>query len=289
MGSVAQIKRFLDEQGADHALIDLLPSLQALLPNNSDFDSDQWDLLLWHQRRGNKKHYFVYFDKIRNQDLKLLAKLHLLEKRQAKQVVAGTIKAILPAIAILSRALGARPINKLSDAVFMDTQELIVAETPQTSAPRIAGYLESFGRWLNINLGYRISYTCTLTSRYQHGRRASDKERDAKLIDSRIVADLVAANQRDDLSSKDRFYLSSFIILAGTGFRINELATLPKDCIVREGDNVGIRYYPEKIPKLDTRWLPTEWVSAVEDAINNLVKITNHGREVAAQLRPNPG
>lgn len=122
-----------------------------------------------------------------------------------------------------------------------------------------------------------------------HGRKATDEARDAKLIDSRIIKDLIAANQRDNLSEKDQFYLSAFAILVGTGFRIGELTSLPKDCIVKESDNVGLRYFPEKKPRLDTRWLPPAYASVVEDAVLKLIASTTQGRKSAETLRESPG
>lgn len=288
MGVTVQLKQFLNEQEADEALIDLIPSLEALLPEGVVFDQDTWNLLAWETRKGAAKTLNVIFSKINNKELKNLAKIYFLEKRQSIGVSGRSVKAMLPVIVYLDHALGARPIHKLSNAVFVDAQKLIVSKRKASATQRYANYLQVFGQWLSANLGYRISYRSTLVSAYLHGRKASDKDRDEKLVDSRIIMDLVAAIQRDDLSDKDRFYLLAFAILVGTGFRITELATLPKDCLVREGENVGIRHFPVKKPKLDTKWVLSNWVPVIEDAVQNLIAVTDSGREAAASLRKVP-
>jgi len=138
-------------------------------------------------------------------------------------------------------------------------------------------------------MGGRISYTNTLTSSYLHGRKANDQARDNKLIDPRITIDLIDALHQDNLILKDQFFLLTFVLFVGTGFRINELATLPTDCLVKEGDNIGIRFFPEKTPQLDTRWLMSDWATPVHDAIKKLTELTNEGREAVASLRKDPG
>jgi len=289
MNVAVTLQQYLQTQEADEALIDLIPSLEALLPQGVIFDHNTWDLLGWKTRKGTAKCFNVFFNRINNHELRTFAKLYALERRQSRQVAPETVKATLPAIERLDQALGPRPINKISNAIFIEAQGLIADQVKDTAAPRQSDYLQAFGQWLSANLGCRISYKSTLTSVYLHGRKANDVKREAKLIDSRIVVDLIAANQRNDLIIKDRFFLSAFALLAGTGFRITELATLPKDCLVNEGENVGIRFFPEKKPKLDTRWLLPDWVPVAEDAIKKLVDITNSGRETVAAVRQSPG
>jgi hypothetical protein len=100
---------------------------------------------------------------------------------------------------------------------------------------------------------------------------------------------LLACLHQEELSDKDQFYLLILVLFVGTGLRINEIATLPKDCLLQDGERIGIRYYPEKKPKLDTRWMVSSWIPVVQDAIAKLTKTTNQGREAIAALRKNPG
>ena len=75
------LNSLLIRKKAHSALIDLLPSLMALLPPEVEFNNDQWNLLSWHNRKGNKKSYCIYFNQFKNEDLKELVKLYILEKR----------------------------------------------------------------------------------------------------------------------------------------------------------------------------------------------------------------
>ena len=213
MSIVSKLQHILHEEQADEALIDLIPSLAALLPSGVEFEQDTWDLLVWQERKGNMNSFNVFFDKIKNEKLKAVAKIYVLEKRQRLTIKPRSIKSELVPIYILDQALGMRPIQKLTNAIFVEAQDLISSKFIKTSAPRQAGYLQAFGAWLAANLGYRISYKSTLATIYQHGRKATDEERDNKLIDNRMLEDMVAANQREDLIAKDQFYLSAFIVL----------------------------------------------------------------------------
>ena len=289
MSVAIELQQFLIKQEANKALTDFIPTLEALLPLGVEFNMDTWDLFSWTTRKGNSKSFNVFFDQIKNQKLKVLIKIYFLEKRQRKCISAGTIKPELYALEFLDRALGSMPIEKINNTVFEDAQDLLGGEIKESAAPRNASYLEVFGRWLSVNMGYRISSCNTLTSTYLHGRKASDEARDNKLIDSRIMVDLINALHQEDLTLKDQFYLLTFVLLVGTGFRINELATLPKDCLVQEGKNIGIRFFPEKKPRLDTRWLVSSWAPSVQDAVTKLTELTNQGREAVAVLRKNPG
>jgi integrase len=270
-------------------LIDLIPTLKALLPTGVSFDMDTWDLFSWKTRKGNAKNFNIFFNQIKNEKLKVLIKIYFLEKRQRKHISEGSIKAELAALKFLDQALGLRPIESINNMIFEDAQNLINFSIKKSAAPRNASYLEVFGRWLLVNLGYRISYCNTITSTYLHGRKASDDDRDHKLIDSRIIFDLINSRHQEGLIPKDQFYLLTLTLLVGTGFRINELATLPKDCIIQEEEKIGIRYFPEKKPRLDTRRLVSSWEPAVQDAVIRLTDLTNQGREAVTALRKNPG
>lgn len=289
MSAVLKPKEFLLQQEADEALIDLIPTLKALLPTGVSFDNDTWDLFSWKTRKGNLKTFKIFFDQINNEKLKVLIKIYFLEKRQRKGISEGSIKTELAALKFLDQALGLRSIERINNIIFEDAQNLIDISVKESAASRNASYLEVFGRWLLVNFGYKISYCNTIRSTYLHGRKSSDEDREKKLIDSRIMVDLIDSLHQEGLIIKDRFYLLTLVLFLGTGFRINELATLPNDCLIQEGENVGIRFYPEKKPLLDTRWLVSSWVPSVQDAVTKLTELTNQGREAVATLRKNPG
>jgi hypothetical protein len=192
MGKAAKIQKYLTKLDANEALIDLIPALEELLPMGVGFDMVQWDLLPWKTRKGSAKSYIIKFEKIKNRGLRTLIKIYFLEKRQRKSISSSTIRAELNSLFFLDRALGSMGLNSISNATFENAQDLIVANIKASAAPRNVDCLIVFGRWLTVNLGFRISFCNTLQTIYIHGRKASDKDRDNKLIDSRIIIDLIA-------------------------------------------------------------------------------------------------
>ncbi len=289
MFQAVKLKEFLEEYEANEALIDLVPSLSSALPAGVDFNSDEWDLLPWLTRKGNAKTFNINYYKFNNNELKKVLKLYVLEKRINKKVSANSINIIINSLVFLDQAIGLKPLKLITNSDFEIAEELIEQKCKKSAVPRYVDFLVVFGRWISSNFGFRISFTNSQPSIYQHGRKATDKERDNKLIDFRIIVDLIDCLHREDLSDKDRFYLLILVLFVGTGFRINELATLPKDCLINENNRIGIRHYPEKKAKLSTRWISSEWAPAVQDAINNLTDMTGQGRKAVAELHENPG
>ncbi len=289
MNLTEKLQQHLHEQQADETLIDLIPSLELLLPEGVTFEMDTWNLIYWQMRKGRARTLNLNFEKFKNKDLMILTKIYFLEKRLTKNIDPKSLIIIIQAIRQLDNALGMQNISKISNAIFLKAKELITTQSYKSTRYRYIDFLVAFGNWLSINMGYRISFENNLEKYYDHGRKSSDNQRHEKLIDSRIILDLISANQRDNLSLKDQFYLSAFAILVGTGFRISELSTLPKDCIIKEGNNVGIRFFPVKKPQLDIRWLESNWVPVIEDAINKIIKLTNPARDIAMGLYKKPG
>lgn len=290
MSRTVKLQQAFKKEGADEALVDLIPALEALLPPGVKFDMDVWDLFLWKTRKGNSKCSNVFFSQIKNEQLKILIKIYFLEKRQKVLISESSIHPQLRALCFLDQALGSMNINKISNAIFNAAEDLIVinSSNPATAA-RNADCLERFGRWLLENFGYRICYSRTVKSKYLHGRKASDQDRDNKLIDFSIIADLIACLHREDLGLKDRFYILTLVLFIGTGFRINELATLPKDCLIQESEKLYIKYFPEKNGKLAVKPIMPKFAASVQDAVIKLTELTNQGREIVANLRKNPG
>ncbi len=284
--NLALAEKFLIEERASPTFIDLLPHLWKLLPDGVEFESDVWNLLAWHKRPGNKTVFNVYFDGFQNNELKLAVKLYVLHKRLTSKLTAGSVKTKVAGISHLDRTINVKPLSALSNGDFYETERRISKELKGTSPYRAAGYLQTFGKWLNGTLPYRISYRNSLKNASQHGAKASEKAKADKLIDTRVLGDLLAKNADASISEKDRFYLSVLTIMVVTGFRINEMATMPKDCVVEDGD-FRIRYYPEKQYRLGTRFIPTGMIPAVKQALSYVLEITSLGRQCAYDLMQN--
>ncbi|MCR9175291.1 MAG: hypothetical protein NXI19_04740 [Alphaproteobacteria bacterium] len=97
------------------------------------------------------------------------------------------------------------------------------------------------------------------------------------------------------------------ILICG-GFRINELLTIPADCVVeqparhKDGSplldrfgkqkiDLGLRYWPEKGGHTKTmiKWMPTALVDVVRRAIADIGAITEQARSNARYMHENPG
>lgn len=281
--NLALAQQFLVEENASSAFIDLLPHLWKKLPDGVDFESDVWNLLAWHDRPGNKATFNVNFSGFANNELKLTIKLYVLHKRLTSTIHAGTAKAIVAGLVHLDKTIKVKPLSALSNGDFYETERNVAKELKGTAPFRTAGYLQTFGTWLSSRFHYRISYRNALKNVVQHGGKATEDAKADKLIDTRVLGDLLAKNADEDISDKDKFYLSALAIMVAAGFRINELATLPRDCVV-EDDDFRIRYFPEKRYRLGTRFIAKGMVPAVKQAISHIINITEPGRKCASVL-----
>lgn len=290
MNNPAELSEILVKNKAEHTLIELIPLMQTVMPSGEHIHSDEWDVIEWYARPGNSQKSILNFAKIENYELRQVTKIYLCEKRLLKKVDGKSLFHELDAMVVLGRALGTRSLSKITNAVFQQAETTLSKTFKNSTAVRRTAYIVTFGKWLNSNFGLRISFSSSSPSLYFHGRKAlTDESRETKLVDTRIIVDLLTHAKSRHLIEKDSFYLSVFALLVGTGFRINEVATLPSDCIIIEGEQLGIKYLPEKSTKIGVRWIVKEWREPVKDAIENILKKTKKARETALALRKKPG
>lgn len=270
---------FESENGAEFS--ERLPVLMAELPTGVDFHSDTWDLFPWVRRRGNRRSGNVTFELYQNVELKLLVKSFILFKRETRKIDRGSAEVSTRSMLALDYVLGpVRSALKLTNEDFAEAQAWVEQNHLKGSPAKISNSLQNFGTWLSDFVGLRITYKSSLKSHSYHGRKATQSGRDQKLIPTDVLRDLVAAVFREDLILKDRFFLSAVTLNISCGFRINELATLPVNCIVEEEGQTGVRYFPEKAGKLGVRWIPESIVPAVIKAVEFITELTEPGREL---------
>jgi hypothetical protein len=102
--------------------------------------------------------------------------------------------------------------------------------------------------------------------------------------------------QRYAKEPPDRLRACTLAILVVTGFRINELLTLPEDCEVKEvrggKQRYGLRYYKEKARggerMFEVRWLTPMGAELACQAIEEIREITRGFRQRARLLEKNP-
>jgi len=280
-----KLKELLSGYTLSPTLSELLPKLGSVLPIGVDFESDTWELISWLTRPGNSETFPIYYYDIKNSDLRKCLKVFTLHKRLTKTVGGRAAHMYLDTCKFLDKVILGKDISKLRNVDFYNAEILIKKSCERTAPKRFADMLEEFGAWLNWQLGISISYEAGLPSVYMHGRKASEEGRQEKLMSTEVIRDMVAANNNTDNSDKDRFFLSAFVILIATGFRINELATMPKDCLLQNNGNTSLRFFPEKDGKLGTRFIASDMEPSVVTALDHIILITEPGRAAVAEIR----
>lgn len=276
--SAFYLEEVLSDYNASPTLIEMLPRLDAILPPGVDFAADTWDLLPWVPRPGQAASYNILWNRIQNHTLRNCVKVFALHKRLTAKVNAGTMMINFTMAKSLDKAIGPKPVKLIRNADFYKAEEIIKSKHFVTSPFRHAMALREFGGWLNWQLGLPISFEPQDQAPPKYGRKGSEEGRQEKLMSTQVIHDMIASNSRTDLSEKDRFYLSAFVILVATGFRINELATMPRNCLYQENGVTGLRYFPEKHGELGTKFIASDMVPAVLAALEYITVITEPGR-----------
>lgn len=130
----------------------------------------------------------------------------------------------------------------------------------------------------------------------------AERRRAELMPDQAIIDALADISGRPDLDDRDLLIQRAVEILVSVGFRVNELLTLPRDCLVTELDmddlgqplldnfgkpreRVGLRHWPEKDAR-DTRikWVPPVMNDVVKRAVEDIQRIT-HATWKAAEVQ----
>jgi len=280
---VPDIQKIFEGYRPGSSFMQLLPKALTLLPDGCTFESNVWNLLPWMKRKGNSRVFNVDFMEINNRRLRELTKIYLLHKRLTDNIGEKVAYCTVYTIKALDRIVLQKDPTDLKTVDFYRTEDYL--KENYESAARLCHNLLNFGEWLSARIGIPINYIPTVKAKYKYGRKGPEEGRSRKLLDTAIIRDMIECNAREDLSEKDRFFLSAFTILTATGFRINELATLPKNSFEEINGNYCFRYYPEKVRRLEVRYISSEMVPAVQAAVNHIIRITEPGREAVQLLR----
>jgi hypothetical protein len=278
--AILSLREVFKDFEVDKPYQDLFNQYLQVLPENIQFDDDNWDLVNWLTKKGNAFTFCVDFSKFYNNTLKNLIKCYLLEKRFKSNVSPRIFKLNVQALLFLDKEINTRKIATLNNGDFLRAENAMIKNIPG-SAYRAASALEAFSKWLNRVLGLRVSYRNQIKSGYLHGRKATDEQRESKIISSPVLIELLSHLNNENLNKKDKFYISALALLIPTGFRINELMTLPKDCLLKDDDDFGLCYYPSKKPKIGIRHLPTSIKKTIKNSYDYIYKETETGRKIA--------
>lgn len=280
---------WLSEKDANSAFAELCSDLLHLVPPDCDFNSDIWNVVPWLTKVGTKKRSNVYFKRIRHHELRLVCKLWLLHGRLTSIISSrASIELRLTAFVALSHVIGRRQFITLKTDDFNAAERWICGKYGHGTAFRRAGGLQSASYWLSVTFNLRLDYKNRLVNPAVHGRYGTDEGREEKLLPSEVLRDMLQARHRDDITIRDRFFLSVFAITIAAGFRVGELATLPANCLLRINGKLHVLHHPAKGGKPVPRPIHPQLADLVEDAIKNLIAATHEARESARQVRLNP-
>jgi hypothetical protein len=287
MMGATELSNRLVELEAGSAFSDLVHNLLGLVPDGLPFDADVWNIISRVTNVGTSKEKNARFNRIGHDELKFLCKLWVLHVRLTRSLssLAGAEQRIC-AFEALAHVLGARALRTLKTDDFHAAEDWLAKR--YQSAYRIAGHLQQAAAWLSLNFYLRLDYKNRLPNPAVHGRYGTDDGRAKKLVPVEVIRDLFQAQHREDLISKDRFFLSVLVIMVATGFRIGELATLPANCLLKIDGCLHVLHHPEKGGKPVPRPIHPILADSVEDAVRRIIEQTTEARVLAKCMRTSP-
>ncbi|WP_298914042.1 hypothetical protein [uncultured Roseobacter sp.] len=262
------------------AIVHALPRYVSGAPEWLNPEADIWNVASLHPR-SDKKTWSLDFRRVVHPELRAVARAHALWQIVEQRVGPSTLTGALSVFIYLGNQLGARPLKTLKTEDFHAAELEIRSHYSAGTSARMNAGLQRVSAWLNRQTELRLDYTSTLRVPFAHGRMVTDDRRDAKLLPDAVVADLLGARHKSNLSDRDRFYLAATSISVATGFRLCELLTLPADCLIHDQGVLLVRSFVSKSGKAAPRPVPAEMADIVIDAIGCIRAITQPAREQA--------
>ncbi|HEY9815011.1 MAG TPA: hypothetical protein V6D20_04285, partial [Candidatus Obscuribacterales bacterium] len=213
-----ELRQWLSEIPANSVLVGKASPLLDELPHGASFKDDEWDVIDWLTRGVSRRRIAALrFFGIIHTDIRVLAKLWVLDGRLKKKTGKGVADSKINVMTALAEVLGARPLLTLKTDDFYHAEKLIAEKYSEGTAFRQSGYLEVASSWLGVSLGLPLDYQTKLTNPAVHGRYGKEEGRADKLVPDRVFRDLISARHRDDLIVKDAFLLNVLAVQMGTG------------------------------------------------------------------------
>lgn len=251
------------------------------------FENEVWNIAPLH-KNGSVKEFNIDFKKVGNIGLRNIARLYLLWAIVEKRVGPASARMSIDGFAVLSDALGSRSVATLKSDDFWRAGRILERRYAPGATARLSSELSRIGRWLSEHFDFRIDYKAKERRSASHGRQATEGQREDKLLADEIIHDVLALFRRDDIPSRDRYFLCVLAISVATGFRISELVTLPADCVVRDGDVLLVRPGTVKGGSISPRPVPPELADIVVDAVDFVVAFTQAPRQRAREMAASP-
>lgn len=255
--------------------------LAAHLPAGFTFEDDVWNTWTWGRFNHRQGTVTADFSSIRHAELRAAAKLLVLSARATKKVSNNYPKTIISISEVLGDVLQARTLAAITNSDLMQCEQRIFsayqdATTKLGVLAVISGFLSD---WFDCSVTYRKPKTAKL----RYGTSGTDKGRVEKLVPDSVLGAILALRTRPDLDVEDRLLVNALALNVACGFRVSELLTLPRDCLVHDENSLYVRNFEAKRGKTAPRLVPPQLKPVVEHAVSEIIKITDAGREIVDQ------
>lgn len=265
-------------------LLTMLRKFASVLPPGQFIDDEYWNLISWSLRPGNGMRKTLDFAKFRNTELCLIIKLIILHKRCTKQCGWGTANHLYLTAILMDKVLPLKQIRAITNEDFNNIEQYAEQHFAKGTSRRLCDSMAAISTWLNSYFALRVSYKRSKNPPPEHGREGTEEGRKRRRIHIDVLRQLIGKNAGPGIHRRDKFFINMLTYTCPTGFRVNELTTLPEQCEEESAGEYSIRYYPEKSGKLSLRVIPTAAVPNVKAAIEYLRSKTELGRRIARNL-----
>ena len=166
----------------------------------------------------------------------MIVKAYVLQSPKLGRPNLNTLRKIVLVARRLEVALGNAPLAQLRIEHFKAVQKMF-EDTSHAWGYQGGVQLERLSSWLDKELDFAIGFRNHL---FEKTEAPFDFD---GVVETALI--LLSENARPDLSEKDKFFLAMSFLLMATALRIEELLTLPYDCLIDE-DGLAVRYIASK-------------------------------------------
>jgi integrase len=253
-----------------------IDALAAVLPEGIAFTDDTWDVGVWGKSQARPGAFNLAFNRIEHAELRDATKVILLLRRMERSIGPERASSYLHAARALGELLGARPIARMTSRDAHQAAELLLDQS-HTYLSTLATFIGALRRLY----GVAVHYNAPKTAAARYGTKGTDAGRAEKRISDQLLKSMLQLFHRDDLPDDDRLFLAAIAFNLACGWRIGELLTLPRDCLVRDEGALYVRGYPSKGGNPAPKLVAPALAAMVEEAHETIVRITEPGRVIA--------
>lgn len=302
-------KSELDATANLRGFIDMCQSALTVFGRNLSFQSDVWDVTeaVVTKGKGNKRERITFSNmatvkdnvpEMMREPFLSFAKgyIRYMHGMRPTKGIATRVAALRSIEAALSESAGIPDPVKVDSHILNRAAQLIVEHFSDGAAYRVGSQLEMVANFMAEN---RLT---TVPVRWHNPiKRPSSAVRVGKEADERRSEKMPSSAALDALPKifrlakepADVITASVAAILLSSPDRISEVLTLPEACEISEPrkgkeDAYGLRWWPAKGAKPMIKWLVPSMASVVQEALQNIRRVTEEARRIAQWYEKNP-